>query len=272
MKYFAFDIGGTTMRMAELSDNGTGPIARMPTPKDPTEAIEALARLALAHAKEHGIKEVIVALAAVVSPDGSVLTSTNLPAWDGFPFGERLSQMLSCPVTVVNDAELAALGEARYGAAREASNVAYLTIGTGVGTAHVVDGVVENLSSEGEARDAIIMLPRGKSLETEIGGKALEMKYGMLPADLPRSTWKELTILLARGISQAIALWHPEVVVLGGSLVNEEDGFRLEDIVRDVQQGAKDADALPPIRVAELGDASALHGARALIEKALVMP
>ena len=187
-----------------------------------------------------------------------------MPLWAGCALARQFTDVLGAPADVANDAELAALGEARYGAGQEFTDVAYLTVGTGVGTAHVKHGIVEMHSSDGESRDAIIALPRGKTLETEIGGRALTERFGIPPEQLPRDTWSKLTPLLARGVVQAVRLWKPDVIVLGGALMNETDGFRLAELEKETNALAKAGETLPSLRRALFEDASALQGARAL--------
>lgn len=64
---------------------------------------------------------------------GVVYATPNLVGWDDFPLAERLSAVLRLPVLVNNDANLAALGEARFGAGRGFDPLIYLTVSTGVG-------------------------------------------------------------------------------------------------------------------------------------------
>lgn len=64
----------------------------------------------------------------------------NLPAWDGAAVGDLLRDALGLPAVVDNDANAAALGEARHGAGRGLSPVVYFTLGTGVGGGVVCDG------------------------------------------------------------------------------------------------------------------------------------
>jgi fructokinase len=262
MKHLAFDIGGTTIRMAEVREDGIGPVAHLHTPQLPEEAIDEI--VALAHtAASSGIASIVCGLAAIVREEGSVATATNLPSWDGFPFAKELEKHLAAPVRVINDAELAALGEALYGAGKGMRTVAYLGLGTGVGTACVVDGAIEPHSSDTDARETIITLADGDTLEARAGGKALQERYGAVPEAFPREVWNEITPLLAHSVMTAITLWSPDVVILGGSLMNEESGFRLDEVILAVSALPHVADDLPDIRKSELGETSALHGARA---------
>jgi len=70
---------------------------------------------------------------------GTSVSSVHLPL-DGVPFRDLMSERLGLPVYVDNDVNLAVLAERAAGAARGASNVVMLTIGTGIGSGVVVDG------------------------------------------------------------------------------------------------------------------------------------
>jgi glucokinase len=73
------------------------------------------------------------------SRSGQSVTSVHLPL-DGVPFGDLMSERLDLPVVVDNDANGAVLAEQRYGAARGASDVVLLTLGTGIGGGIVLGG------------------------------------------------------------------------------------------------------------------------------------
>lgn len=260
MKRLAYDIGGTTMRVAQVNENGIGSVARVRTASDPEEGLDTLMELA----RVPEVDSAVVAIAGNVDLDGNVIDATNLPEWNGFKLASALKRRLMVPVLVYNDAELAALGEAIYGAGKDMAVVAYIGLGTGVGTACIKEGAIEPGVSGGEVRERIITLASGGTLEELLGGRSLTEHYGIPPEQLPPKVWKELTPLLAEGIHNAILQFAPDVVVLGGSLVNEEAGFHVVEVAAHVRRLMKKADTVPDIRKALLGDASALHGARAV--------
>lgn len=87
------------------------------------------------------VSAVGVALAAVVRPGGPIERElTNLKGLHHYPLVERVAEGLGRPCYMENDALLALLGEARYGAAQGQRNVALLTLGTGIGGAVLLDG------------------------------------------------------------------------------------------------------------------------------------
>ena len=73
---------------------------------------------------------------------GVVLNPPNVPCWRDFPLTASLQKLYPVPVKLDNDANAAALAEARRGAARGYKNVFYATIGTGIGTGIVIDGKI----------------------------------------------------------------------------------------------------------------------------------
>ena len=74
---------------------------------------------------------------------GWVHTSYQVPGWTDFPLAETLRRSTGVAVVVVeNDADAAALGEARFGAGLNCSPLLYLTIGSGIGGALIIDGKI----------------------------------------------------------------------------------------------------------------------------------
>jgi glucokinase len=73
---------------------------------------------------------------------GVVINPPNLPCWRDFPLAESIRKSYRVPVKVENDANAAALAEAKWGSARGYRNAFYLCIGTGIGTGILFDGVI----------------------------------------------------------------------------------------------------------------------------------
>jgi pyruvate formate lyase activating enzyme len=71
---------------------------------------------------------------------GVVLTSSNMPEWDQVPLRDIVAKRLGQPVLLGNDTNLAVVAEHRWGAARGAADVVYITFSTGVGMGILVNG------------------------------------------------------------------------------------------------------------------------------------
>jgi glucokinase len=71
---------------------------------------------------------------------GSLVGAANIPCWHNFPLAPKIEKRYGLPTRIANDANVAALAEAVWGAGRRYRNVFYVTLGTGIGTGIVLDG------------------------------------------------------------------------------------------------------------------------------------
>lgn len=133
------DVGGTWIRSGLVDAHGAiHERRRIPTPRGGADAlVEALAEVVLSS----GDTEVGLGIAGLVSADGEVITSPNLPI-DGCALADRLAAATSRDVAIGNDASVAALAEQRFGAGRSVDDLVLITVGTGVGGGVVVGGVL----------------------------------------------------------------------------------------------------------------------------------
>ncbi len=142
----AIDLGGTRIR-AGLVDREGRVRARRETPTQAREGPDsvigrmvALARELLSEA-EGSVRAVGVGAPGPLDPEaGVILSAPNLPGWRGVPLRDRLEEALGLPVFLGNDANVAALAEARWGAGRGLRHLVYLTVSTGIGGGVLVDG------------------------------------------------------------------------------------------------------------------------------------
>ncbi len=143
------DIGGT--KSAAVVGDGQGAVfARVagPTPADWRDALPFLVAALRQACAEFGC-DVRDAAALGVSCGGPVDSSLgvihsppNLPGWDAVPLREFLQAELGLPVFVENDASATALAEHRWGAGRGCSEMAFLTMGTGIGAGLILNGAL----------------------------------------------------------------------------------------------------------------------------------
>ncbi len=78
----------------------------------------------------------------IYMPEGRVRQSPNLPGWENYPIREEIESILGAKVILENDANAAALGEKWMGRGRKVSDLALLTLGTGVGGGIILGGRV----------------------------------------------------------------------------------------------------------------------------------
>jgi glucokinase len=72
---------------------------------------------------------------------GTVRLSHHVPGWEDMPLRQRLEAEFGAPTRVDNDANVAALGELRYGAGQGCRDLLYITVSTGVGGGWILNGV-----------------------------------------------------------------------------------------------------------------------------------
>ena len=86
----------------------------------------------------HDVAAIGLGVPGLVMPDGTI-TVINIPL-EGVHLGRHLREKFGLPAAVENDADMAALAEYRFGAARGADTAIVLTLGTGVGSGVILDG------------------------------------------------------------------------------------------------------------------------------------
>jgi len=137
------DVGGTNIRAGVVDDDG----AVIDTVQALTPGSEQALETALAWAVtelrgRHEITAVGLAVAGFVTPDNAtVLFAPHLP-WLRAPVSRRMSDRLALPVVLEHDANAAAWAEYRFGAAGGGRVVLLVAIGTGIGAALLIDGVL----------------------------------------------------------------------------------------------------------------------------------
>ncbi|MHB8274376.1 MAG: ROK family glucokinase [Dermatophilaceae bacterium] len=138
------DIGGTKISGCVIDSSGVILArGRRDTPaQDPGAIVDEAADLIRELSFEREIDAVGVACAGFIDRTGStVLFAPNL-AWRDLPLKQLLESALDLPVTIENDANAAAWGEFRFGAAGGTADMVLVTVGTGIGGGVVINGVL----------------------------------------------------------------------------------------------------------------------------------
>jgi glucokinase len=145
--YIGVDIGGTSIRAARFSGDNHIPETKTKIPTQSTKGVEAvLARIEAAIREVAGdslgqVAGVGMALPGPLDPHtGILINAPNLPGWENLPLQRMMQERVGRPVYIGNDANLAALGEWKFGAGRGHANVLYLTVSTGIGGGVISDG------------------------------------------------------------------------------------------------------------------------------------
>ncbi|MGI4788221.1 MAG: ROK family protein [Janthinobacterium lividum] len=144
------DIGGTKSA-AVIGDTDGAVLARASalTPQESWQGAYAVL-LGLVHevcrSYSTGLSEITAVGVSCGGPvdsrTGTVCAPPNLPAWEAVPLKSLLEADLGLPVTLENDANATALAEHRWGAGQGCRDMAFLTMGTGIGAGLILDGAL----------------------------------------------------------------------------------------------------------------------------------
>ena len=149
MRYVVgIDVGGTNLVAGTLAEDGSEILGVVSEPTMADQGADAvvgrIVKLAQASIKESGKKVVGVGIGSpgpLNTETGIVLLTPNL-GWTNMPLRQRVSDALSLPATLDNDANCAIYGEWWRGAGRGSNHVVGLTLGTGIGGGIVLDGKI----------------------------------------------------------------------------------------------------------------------------------
>lgn len=148
MYVFGVDIGGTGVKAGIVDESGRIVIkSSIPTDRghDYKVIVKDIAEQLKKLASDSGVSmDEIKAIGvgcpgAINSKKGTVDYSNNLH-WESVPFLAELKKHIDLPSAISNDANVAALGETKFGAGKEYSDTVFITLGTGVGGGVVIGG------------------------------------------------------------------------------------------------------------------------------------
>ena len=197
-----------------------------------------------------------VGVPGVVQPASGLVDLAPSLDWSGYPLTQKLASRFQYPIVIENDVNLAALGEAWFGAGTARQNLVLIAIGTGIGAGVVIDGAIfpgahamageigyllpdrSNLGQSFPRFGALESLASG----TGIAARARQASKGQIPDEvLERLTAEDvftagrngkawaLPILadtvdyLAQSIAAINQILDPELILLGGGVARSAD-------------------------------------------------
>ncbi len=292
------DVGGTAIKVGAISKSGEV-LFRGSEPLGDERDAESCLRKMVSLAKRAGVQNQLgVGIAGLVDrAAGRIDVSPNLQSLVGVELRAQLAQELGleqAKVVLENDANVAALGEARRGAAQGESNALVVTLGTGIGGGLILDGKLfsGNSGLTGELGHVVID-PNGPlcgcgargCAETFASGTAARRRA--VEAGLPREKPGDLPLLCDQaraGNADAISLLHDIGRDLGFALattltlldircfvIGGGFGAALDQLEPGIREGLEQrtfGDRVPSVRIlpASLGSDAGWIGAAELTE------
>lgn len=221
----------------------------------------------------------------------------NIDGWENIDVATPLEERLGLPVVIGNDANMMGLGEVKFGSGRGCTHVVFLTVGTGIGGAVIIDGkLFSGYDGRGTELGHVPLFADGERcacgatgcLEHYASTSALVRRFresvkeqspvsgapadGELIVRLYREGFppavkcmKEHFYYLGRGIAGFINIFSPQRVVIGGG-ISESGPFYIEEIKKAVRQQVMASCAVnTEIVASSLGNRAGLVGAASLI-------
>ena len=216
------DIGGSGIKGAPV-DLSRGALAaervRLDTPEGatPTDVLEVVALVVEQFSEAVAADGVVGVTVPAVVQHGVVRSAANIDtSWIGTDADRLLTERLGREVHVVNDADAAGVAEMHYGAGKDVKGVVLLTtLGTGIGSALFVDGV---------------LVPNTELGHLEIDGHDAETRAASSVKEREDLSWKEWAARLQRYYETVERLFSPDLIIVGGGVSKKADKFlpRLE--------------------------------------------
>lgn len=205
------DIGGSGIKGARV-DLATGALIgdrfrhKTPQPSTPDSVVDTVAAV-LAHLQWQG--PLGCTFPGVVKA-GRVLTAANVdPSWVDTDAAALLGARTGDRVTVANDADAAGVAEARYGAAAGVRGVVLLlTLGTGIGSALLLDG---------------ILVPNSELGHLEVDGEEAEARASDAAREREDLSWHRWSRRLSAVLARYEALLWPDLIILGGGVIKQQE-------------------------------------------------
>ncbi len=309
--YVGIDLGGTFIKGGIVDERGEILLQdKVPTQcsEGGERVVENISRLALNLLAKSGVDKATVVGLGLGAPGiidckrGEVILSENLYL-EHFPLRDKVAAQTGLRVEIANDANVATLGEVKFGAAQAYDDVIMLTLGTGVGGGIVVGGkIVEGNQGAGAELGHTVLKAGGEPCacgrrgcfeayssasalirETkramqahkdsklwEIGG--LDEVTGKTAFDyMEKDIYAKQVVdayveLLGCGVTNFANVFRPQAILLGGGICAEGDRLikPLQAIV-DREIFAGNLGPRVPILVAALGNLAGVLGAAALL-------
>lgn len=302
------DVGGTKIAAGVVSPEGEVlSESRHSSHGSKEELMSSIARAVREVREGYEVGGVCLAVPGLIlAAENKVIFSPNLHAVEGIDLKRALEGEVGLPVTVENDANAAAWGEFRFGAGSDVDHLVFLTLGTGVGGGIITHGVLLRgaQGAGGELghvtihatgprcgcgnRGCIEALASGTAIKrraTEVAAEKPDSEIGRLAAErevlgedvtelarrgdrLAVGVLREAGVWLGIGIAGFINTFNPEVVAVGGGVVEAGD-LILDPARHEAYLRARSPSRdLAQIKEATLGARSGLLGAAALARDA----
>ena len=260
------DLGGTSIKYALVDEKGNihfentipsnGDVSKDAVVSQLLLAIEDVCKFAKTNNKE--ILGVGIGTPGIIDKTDRIVLgeAENIKGWENLPLADLIEDKTKLFVTVANDANMMGIGETIYGAGKGFKNVVFVTVGTGIGGAVVIDGKLFNgFDNRGTELGHVPFIANGKPCECgsvgcfeayastsalvesfsnrykgteEVDGRLIVKMYNE-KNPLAVESLEQHCDYLGHGISGFINTFSPQRIIIGGGL-SEAGAFYIEKV------------------------------------------
>lgn len=244
--YIAFDIGGTMIKFGILDENAKLLLVdRFPTRASAggTEIIRRICQKMIELKSDWNLSGAGISTAGMVDHTTGTITyaNDNIPGYTGINVKQLIEKKCGIVCEVENDVACAALSEQRSGAARGSSLCLGITVGTGIGGAVIMDGKIfhgfsncagnigythvfgKTFESIASARALIEQVQKQKGIKDNCLNGEMIFELARQKDRICEEAIQNMCDKLAYGIANACCMINPEVVVLGGGIMEQKE-------------------------------------------------
>jgi glucokinase len=263
--FLGIDWGGTYIKAGVVNDRGKilKQVAYASKSLTDKKAFIDNVVLMVKNLRSFKIKAVGIGAPGIINlKKGFIYYLPNIPGWKNFPLKSVLRKKLKMPVFVNNDANTFGLAESRFGAGRGKSRVIFLTLGTGLGGAVILNNQILSADTSALELGHVPLSTKGKicgcggrgCIQTFVGNGYILDEYKRLKKNKTNingvkeifaralkgekealAVWEGFSLALGKFLSGMINIFNPQVVIFGGGVSGAFNLFkpRLWEIIKE---------------------------------------
>ena len=226
--YLGIDVGGSSIKLAVVATDGSLLSDFITAPHKTADALDVITSNASRLSQAHEVVGIGIGSPGYLNADQTeVMFAPNL-GWNNQPLVAAVKQATGLPAFLDGDANIAALGEATFGAAKGSHSSLHIALGTGIGGALVIEGKIWRGAHGAAGNVGHFPIPGAETVcacglmncwETKASARALSQQTGTARAEITPEWLDNLAI----GLTPLLGLFDPEVVVFGGAISESAD-------------------------------------------------
>jgi glucokinase len=281
MYYLGFDIGGSSIKAVLVKEKQIIKSVTEDTPDNLENLLSLIGKIKdslISEIQSDQISGIGFSIAGAIDiKRETMLKSPNIQYLNGQPIKKLLEEKLKpAAIKIEHDVHCFLQAEKEIGLAKELKNVVYLTVGTGVGGAWMVDGKIQIGAHGGAGEVGHVIIEKAQNLDFEglTANNFVKKNLGVSAAEAEKMArvgdQKAIDVFAARAknlgleLANLINIFDPEAIIIGGGIVSAQE-FILAGIYEAIEKYVISPEAKKtPILFSQLGKYGGALGAALL--------